>query len=56
MSEQLLFCPTCRDLVPHLVETVPEGDVAWCQACRRIHLVAEPNLPLPPATPPACWE
>lgn len=58
MPKQLLYCPTCRTLVQHLVEPVPEGDVAWCLGCRQVHLVADPKgLPRVTRTPrPPCWE
>lgn len=51
MPKQMLYCPTCMTVADHLVERLPEGDVAWCQRCRRIHVVTEPEVPRPERPP-----
>lgn len=45
MARQQLLCPSCLQLTEHYVETLDEGDVAWCQSCKRVHLITEPRTP-----------
>lgn len=42
MARQHLLCPSCMRYNEHLVERLDEGDVAWCQICKRVHLIKEP--------------
>lgn len=46
MARQQLLCPSCLQLTDHIVESLAEGDVAWCQDCKRVHLVTEPSITL----------
>lgn len=46
MARQQLLCPSCLQLTEHFLESLDEGDVAWCQECKRVHLVTEPNITL----------
>ncbi len=46
MARQQLLCPSCLQLTEHIVESLDEGDVAWCQDCKRVHLVTEPSITL----------
>jgi hypothetical protein len=46
MARQHLLCPSCMQYSEHFVEPLDEGDVAWCQTCKRVHLIEEPDLVL----------
>ena len=46
MARQHLLCPSCMQYGVHFVEALDEGDVAWCQTCKRVHLIEEPQVVL----------
>lgn len=46
MPRAQLLCPSCLKYGDHIVEPLDEGDVAWCQSCKRVHLITEPSLVL----------